>query len=98
MTSHIVPELFNGQTQPDGQPFDAWAHQPLLVSIEQGGLDWPSSCRNGTCRTCYSRLESGQVRYEIDWPGLSDEEKADGYILPCVAHPCGDVTLRYEGF
>jgi hypothetical protein len=25
------------------------------------------------------------VSYAIDWPGLSREEKQDGWILPCVA-------------
>ena len=90
---HAVP-FFIGTTQPDAQQFDAWPQQPLLMSMEQGGLDWPSSCRNGTCRTCFSRLESGQVRYEIEWPGLSSEEKEDGYVLPCVAYPCSDVVLR----
>ena len=71
--------------------------QPLLHSLEQGGIDWPSSCRNGTCRTCIGRLVSGTVRYEIEWPGLLAEEKEEGYVLPCVAQPCSDVVLR-EGY
>jgi ferredoxin len=87
-------EFFIARVEPDGQQFDAWAHQPLLISMEQGGIDWPSSCRNGTCRTCIGQLESGIVRYEIDWPGLSAEEKSEGYVLPCVAYPCSDMTLR----
>lgn len=86
--------FFNGQTEPDGQQFDAWPEQTLLNSMEAGGIDWPSSCRNGTCRTCFSKLERGAVRYEIEWPGLSTEEQEEGYILPCVAYPCSDVVLR----
>ena len=35
------------------------------------------SCRNGTCRTCLCRLDSGQIAYEIEWPGLTREEKAE---------------------
>lgn len=88
------PPFFMGQTEPDTQQFDAWPDQPLLMSLESGGIDWPSSCRNGTCRTCMGQLLQGQVRYTIDWPGLSAEEKADGAVLPCVAHPCSDVVLR----
>ncbi len=87
------PPFFTGQIQPDGQTFDAWEDQPLLLSMEAGGLDWPSSCRNGTCRTCIGKLDNGQVRYQIDWPGLSTEEKAEGYVLPCVAYPGSDVAL-----
>ena len=92
------PPFFTGNVEPDGQQFDAWTNQPLLTSLEQGGIDWPSSCRNGTCRTCFSKLDSGQVRYQIDWPGLSAEEKEEGYLLPCVAYPCSDVRLHFEGF
>ena len=93
MSTHLAPPFFTGQTLPEGQSFDAWTEQPLLLSMEAGGLDWPSSCRNGTCRTCIGSLESGQVCYQIDWPGLSAEEKTEGYVLPCVAYPRSDVTL-----
>ena len=41
-----------------------------------------------------SAPSSGQVRYEIEWPGLSAEEKAEGCILPCVATP--ETDLRIE--
>ncbi len=95
MTTDTPPTpFFMGQTEPDGQQFDAWPEQPLLMSLESGGIDWPSSCRNGTCRTCLGQLIQGQVGYTIDWPGLSAEEKAEGFVLPCVAHPCSDVVLR----
>ncbi len=96
MQTSPEPRIFNATTQPEGQPFDAWNNQPLLLSMEQGGIDWPSSCRNGTCRTCLGRLLQGSVRYEIEWPGLFAEEKAEGYILPCVAIPCGDLALQRE--
>jgi len=65
----------------------------LLLAAQAGGVLLPSSCRNGTCRTCICRLESGSVRYLIDWPGVSADEKRDGWILPCVAVAQSDVTL-----
>ena len=93
-----TPLLFHqGLVVAFDQPFDAWVDRPLLQSMESGGIAWPSSCRNGTCRTCIGRLVSGTVRYEIEWPGLLAEEKEEGYVLPCVAHPCSDVVLR-EGY
>ncbi|MBC7379476.1 MAG: 2Fe-2S iron-sulfur cluster binding domain-containing protein [Burkholderiaceae bacterium] len=79
---------------PDGPAFDAPQDTPLLLSAQQAGLALPSSCRNGTCRTCICSLESGRVTYRIEWPGLSAEEKAEGYILPCVAYPLTNVVLR----
>lgn len=88
------PPFFIASVEPDGQQFDAWPNQPLLLSLEQGGIDWPSSCRNGTCRTCIGQLVHGRVHYEVEWPGLSAEEKLEGYVLPCVALPCSDLALR----
>jgi ferredoxin len=94
MSAPPLPPFFTGELASDGQTFDAWTNQPLLLSMEQGGIDWPSSCRNGTCRTCIGVLERGTVRYEIEWPGLSAEEKAEGCVLPCVAFPCSDLALK----
>ena len=58
------------------------------------GLKLDSSCRNGTCRTCICKLTSGKVTYRIEWPGLSPDEKREGYILPCVAYPLSDVVIE----
>jgi ferredoxin len=86
--------FFNAHIEPDGGSFDAWREQTLLDSLEQGGLQWPSSCRSGSCRTCMGHLISGQVHYKMAWPGLSAEEKAEGCVLPCVVFPLSDVVLK----
>ncbi|PWW48978.1 2Fe-2S iron-sulfur cluster-binding protein [Melaminivora alkalimesophila] len=85
--------FFTARVGDDGLQCDAWPDQPLLHSLEQGGIDWPSSCRNGTCRTCMGLLVEGRVRYEAQWPGLSAEEQAEGWVLPCVARPESNLTL-----
>jgi ferredoxin len=94
MNTQDTPPFFIASLATDGQQVDAWTNQPLLTSLEQGGIDWPSSCRNGTCRTCICQVVSGSVRYDIEWPGLSAEEKTEGYALPCVAFPCSDLVLK----
>jgi ferredoxin len=72
--------------QPAGWTFTASADMPVMQAAREAGFVLPSSCRNGTCRTCMCRLRSGKVEYRIEWPGLAAEEKAEGWILPCVAH------------
>jgi len=79
---------------PSGWTFDAPDGMTLLHAAEQAGIDLPSSCRNGTCRTCICRLRDGSVRYLVEWPGLSSDEKREGYILPCVAVAQEDATLE----
>jgi ferredoxin len=81
----------------DGRAVPAAADRPLLVSAEAAGLALPSSCRNGTCRSCIQQMAQGAVAYRIEWPGLLPEEKAQDWILPCVAYPLSDVVLRSTG-
>lgn len=75
--------------------FEAAADQTLLLAAEQAGLALPSSCRNGTCRTCICKMRSGSVHYLVEWPGLSAEEKQEGYVLPCVATATSDLVLEH---
>jgi ferredoxin len=77
----------------DGRAFDAPAGMTLLASALRAGVMLVSSCRNGTCRSCMMRLVDGRVRYQMEWPGLLAEEKAEGWILPCVACPESDLVL-----
>ncbi|MDZ7857996.1 2Fe-2S iron-sulfur cluster-binding protein [Sphaerotilus sp.] len=68
--------------------------QSLVEAARAAGVRLRSSCRNGTCRACLCRLVEGEVRWRIDWPGLTAEERAEGWILPCVALPVGAVTVE----
>jgi ferredoxin len=79
--------------EPAAWTFEAAGDIPLLAAAQSAGIMLPSSCRNGTCRTCMCRMRHGQVRYAIEWPGLSADEKRDGYILPCIAYPASDIVL-----
>ena len=36
---------------------------------------------------------AGQVRYVVERPGLSPDEKEEGWILPCVAQARGDLLI-----
>jgi len=89
---------FSALVRPAGLRFEAAADAPLLTAARQAGIELPASCRNGTCRTCMCRLASGRIHYRIEWPGLTREEKAEGFILPCVAYPETDVELEVPGF
>ena len=79
--------------EPSGLAFDAEAGTTLLKAAEAAGIELPSSCRNGTCRTCICRRLAGETRHIIEWPGLSVDEKEEGWILPCVAEAVSDLSL-----
>jgi ferredoxin len=88
---------FTARLEPGGATFVVPDGQALLRAAELAAVPLPSSCRNGTCRTCICRLLEGKIHYRIPWPGLLAEEKAQGWILPCVAYPLSDVVLSRTG-
>jgi len=73
--------------------FEAADGASLLEAAQAAGVVMQSSCRNGSCRTCMRRLEAGTVKYRVPWPGLTLDERSEGWVLPCVAEPTSDVVL-----
>ncbi len=88
MTSYTIT------LQPGGIAFAADANASLLDAAEAAGVDLPASCRNGTCRICICRVLKGRALHTIEWPGLSFDERREGYILPCVALALADLELE----
>ncbi len=89
--------MFEVKLEPMGAVFVADADQPIMKAARAAGVRLPRSCQNGTCRACLCHLRSGTVRYTIEWPGLSAEEKAEGCILPCVACASSNIVLLAPG-
>jgi ferredoxin len=87
-------QIFTVKVEPAGLQYDVEGDLSLLEAAEMSRIELPSSCRNGTCRTCMCTLVSGEVSYTVEWPGLSAEEKAEGYVLPCVARPTSNVVIE----
>jgi ferredoxin len=84
---------FTLRVEPLGLSLPLADGQSLLEATLAAGTALRSSCRNGSCRECVARVLSGQVHHRIEWPGLSADEKADGWVLPCVAVADSDVVL-----
>ena len=89
-----LSQSFQVKVEPKGFAFESTRDVALLAAARNNGIILPSSCRNGTCRTCLCRMLSGRVRYDIEWPGLSADEKFDGYILPCEAHAESNLVIE----
>ena len=64
----------------------------VLEAAAQAGLTLPSSCREGACGTCKTRLISGQV--DMDHAGgIRPREIAQGQILLCCSTPTTDLVV-----
>lgn len=66
--------------------------EPILDQGETAGLILPYSCRGGMCGRCKIKLDSGVVKQLAD-DGLTDDEKAEGYVLACSSIPQSDLVL-----
>ena len=66
--------------------------QTVLEAAEEHGVAIPSSCRQGQCGTCKTKLLQGTVRMDAD-EGLDPDSRAQGFVLTCVGHADGFVKL-----
>jgi ferredoxin-NADP reductase len=66
--------------------------QTLLEAAEEHGVGIPSSCRQGQCGTCKTKLLAGNVRMDTE-VGLDPYWRAQGFVLTCVGHADGAVKL-----
>ena len=64
----------------------------LLDLAERNGVQIPYGCRQGQCGTCATRILSGAVQMGVE-AGLTAEQRAAGYVLPCVSRAKGTVVL-----
>jgi ferredoxin len=64
----------------------------ILDLAEANGIQLDSACRIGVCGTCKVKLLSGKVIMETE-DGLTDEDRAENLILPCVAQPETDLVI-----
>ncbi|MNN75229.1 NADH oxidoreductase hcr [compost metagenome] len=68
------------------------AGETLHAAAGRVGLHIPKACGMGLCGTCRVLKLSGEVTM-VHNGGISDEELAEGYVLPCCSFPQGDVIL-----
>ncbi len=75
----------------DGQEYKIMVppDKAILETALDQGIDLPYSCQSGLCTACRGKALSGQVKLDEE-EGLSQSERAEGYVLTCVGHPLTD--------
>ena len=81
--------------QPSGNVFDVPEGDTILAAGLAAGFHLPYGCRNGACGSCKGKLVAGEIDYgKYQHTALSEDERAAGYALFCVAKPLTDVTIE----
>lgn len=78
--------LVSGVTAP--VPVDA----TILNAADTAGVSIDHACRSDTCASCRVKLDSGQVKMAVE-DALTDQDRAEGYILACQAKIQGDIEV-----
>jgi ring-1,2-phenylacetyl-CoA epoxidase subunit PaaE len=75
----------------DGQEYKVVVqpNRAILETALDQGIDLPYSCQSGLCTACRGKCLSGKVKLDEE-EGLSQSERAEGYVLTCVGHPLTD--------
>jgi ring-1,2-phenylacetyl-CoA epoxidase subunit PaaE len=82
----------------DGQEFKVMVppNKAILETALDQGIDLPYSCQSGLCTACRGKCLSGKVKLDEE-EGLSQSERAEGYVLTCVGHPMTDDVVIQIG-
>ena len=63
----------------------------MLDALLRSGLQLPYSCKSGVCGSCMMRAAPETPPPPRAQIGLKDSWRAQGYVLPCVCQPEGDL-------
>lgn len=77
-------------------PFEAGDDETLLDAAIRAGTVLAYSCRTGRCGTCKCRITSGDTHALLAEAGLSDAERAAGWVLSCARTATSDVALQAD--
>ena len=81
--------------QPSGHVFEVPEGETVLAAALNAGFHLPYGCRNGACGSCKGKLLGGEIDYgRYQHTALSDDERAAGYALFCVAKPHSDLVIE----
>ena len=58
----------------------------ILETALDKGIDLPYSCQSGLCTACMAQCVEGEINMTEE-DGVSEDEREDGYFLPCVSYP-----------
>ncbi len=71
------------------------AGQTIVQALGEAGIDLPTSCEQGVCGTCLTRVLAGTPLHRDSY--LTDEERAAGdQMLPCCSRAPGGTRLLLD--
>jgi CDP-4-dehydro-6-deoxyglucose reductase len=83
-------------TLKNGVKFQCDSSTTIFEAAKNSGIILEHSCLKARCRSCAVQIETGETKDKLDDLVLSNEEKAENWILSCNAVPISDLILDTE--
>lgn len=82
-------QAFELVCQKSGVTLEVPADQSIVQVLEQNGIDVPTSCTEGICGSCISKVIEGEVEHRDQVLTKADREKRH-LFTPCCSRAAGD--------
>ena len=90
--AHGAVKTFQVEFSKQKKTLEVPCDQTVLAAAKKGSVRLPSSCSNGVCGTCKSKLVSGAVEMNHNG-GIRQREIDAGLFLPCCSKPLSDLVV-----
>ncbi|MEZ2221789.1 FAD-binding oxidoreductase [Rhizobium sp. RCC_161_2] len=86
-------KVFQVEFTKQNRKIEVSTEQTVLSAAKKSSIRLPSSCSNGVCGTCKSKLVSGSVEMSHNG-GIRQREIDAGLFLPCCSKPLSDLVVE----
>ncbi|PPK43864.1 flavin-dependent oxidoreductase [Trinickia symbiotica] len=86
-------ETFTVKLSRSSRTFKMRASETVLAAAKKAGVAIPSSCSQGICGTCKTKVLEGEVDMKHNG-GIRDREVQKGFRLLCCSRPTSDLVLE----
>ncbi|MFM0490198.1 FAD-binding oxidoreductase [Paraburkholderia graminis] len=91
--SEAAQETFTVKLSRSTKSFTMNASETVLVAARKNGVSIPSSCSQGMCGTCKTKVLEGSVDMKHNG-GIREREVQKGFRLLCCSRPTSDLVLE----
>jgi CDP-4-dehydro-6-deoxyglucose reductase len=74
--------------------FGLMNQESMLSGALRAGINFPYSCKNGRCSACKCKVVNGSTQLIFPEIGLSEAEKAEGWILGCARTAITNIEVK----
>jgi glycine betaine catabolism B len=89
----VKQDVFTVKLSRSSKTFTMSASETVLGAAKKAGVPIPSSCSQGVCGTCKTKVLEGSVDMKHNG-GIREREVAKGFRLLCCSRPTSDLVLE----